>query len=104
MRNLRAAARLTCGPCWRRMVTVRESNALAGRRLGRESQRQVHDLTGVNAALVTVPVFKTGETSYSDVWWVRFPSAPAFYSFSLNVNCKSMFSSGTFSPRNSTCG
>src|SRR4051812_36397607 len=33
--------------------------------------------SGVNAALVTAPVFKTGETSFTGVWWVRFPSAPA---------------------------
>lgn len=34
---------------------------------------------GVKAALVTAPVFKTGETSFRDVWWVRFPSTPVFF-------------------------
>ena len=37
---------------------------------------QFDECSGVNAALVTAPVFKTGGTSYTDVRWVRFPSAP----------------------------
>jgi len=55
---------------------------LASTRLGTGKQLD----SGVNAALVTVPVFKTGETSYTDVWWVRFPYAPAVL-FHEHVRC-----------------
>ena len=73
-----SSSSLTCRPDFLRMLNDPSLNLMPARHLCLKVEDKHVDLTGVNAALVTVPVFKTGETSYSDVWWVRFPSAPAF--------------------------